>query len=75
MIVAFDDKAARAAFLDLVERERPDIRRACREARALPHVVIRIENQGEAADWIAAHVRDFAGRAHENIALQPFRPA
>ena len=72
MIVTFDDTAARAAFLNLLERERPDIRRACRVARTSPDVVVRVEDQGEDAQWIVAHLREFSGRSFANVTLSLF---
>lgn len=72
MIVGFGDQAARAAFLDLIERERPDIRRACHISRALPQLIIRIANKGEAANWITARLIDYSGKSYDDEAVQSF---
>jgi len=72
MLIRFHSPQDRDSFLDLLDRERADIKSASQPSKTLP-VVILATLTAEQRNWISQHVQDSA--VFEDIAFGTMLPS
>lgn len=68
MIVKFRDSDQRQRFVNLVERERPDIRPLLREQYSMPTLTVKRASD-EQEGWIVKHLEPY-GQAYEDVQFE-----